>query len=232
MDHPALYVSPGDTLQLQFVADTEPTRPRLGVTVIGLISGRSLLVSHPHASGRLLLVRDGEPVACRMFSDGTMLGFKTTVRKVVTHPEAYLHLDYPKALEQRVLRLAPRVAVDLASRFRPVGNTHSHVAHIDDVSLRGCRVTTLRAEVAIGDTVELTADAPIGDTEHQLTLRGTVRNISHVDPEQHRAGAGTYGVEFSPMPVEDAVWLRAYLYDQLHGETREPPIYSHRQVAA
>ena len=126
MAHPALQVTSGDTLQMQFVADNDTTRPRLTVSVIGQINGRSLLVSHPSTGGRLLLVRDGQPVACRMFSDGRMLGFRTTVRKVVTHPDAYLHLDYPRTLEQRVLRRAPRVPVELAGRIRCINSTSSH----------------------------------------------------------------------------------------------------------
>lgn len=230
MAHPALQVTSGDTLQMQFVADNDTTRPRLTVSVIGQINGRSLLVSHPSTGGRLLLVRDGQPVACRMFSDGRMLGFRTTVRKVVTHPDAYLHLDYPRTLEQRVLRRAPRVPVELAGRIRCINSTSSHAAHIEDISLRGCRVTALQTTLNIGDAIELTAPVQIGVHDHELRLPGIVRNTVDTDRDRSRPDARTYGVEFKPSRSSDELLIRGLIYEQLHGDTEQPAAASPRPV--
>lgn len=221
MHNPALQVDCGDSLQLQFVADHDKPRPRLTVSVIGQIPGRSLLVSHPTIGGRLILVREGEPVACRMFSEGRMLGFKTTVRKVSTHPDAYLHLDYPKTLEQRVLRSAPRVAVDLAGRIQPKGSDRSHAAHIEDISLAGCRLTALRASVAVGDDISITSEVEIEGVPHPLELIGTVRNCLQDASEQSHPEAQTYGIHFRPASPAAAMLLRAFIYDQLH-VSRQP----------
>lgn len=222
MPSPTLQVVCGDSLQLQFVADQDAARPRLTVSVIGQIPGRSLLVTHPSVAGRLLLVRDGEPVACRMFSEGRMLGFKTTVRKVATHPDAYLHLDYPKELEQRILRSAPRVAVDLAGRIRMKDTDRSHAAHIEDVSLSGCRLTALRAAIDIGEAVVITADIKIDDSTQVLEIGGIVRNhLENADAAAHPE-AQTYGIEFNAPSAEASTLLRAFLYDQLHASTRMP----------
>ena len=227
----SLQVTTGDALQLQFIADHEPARPRLTVSVIGQITGRSLLVSHPSIGGRLVLVRDGEPVACRMFSEGRMLGFKTTVRKVVTPPDAYLHLDYPRELEQRVLRRAPRVAVDLAARVRRTDTARSHVAHVEDISLRGCRLTALRTDLEIDACVELTADVIIGETTHTLCLPGVVRNTLDGGREASVAETQTFGVEFVRMAPSEQLLVRAYLYDRLHGDADQPAATAPRPVA-
>jgi len=90
-------------------------------------------------------------------------------------------------------RIEDRVSLNLSARW--TGLTGRHEAHVVDVSLGGCFVTTL-GRVDVGEIVALEIKLPSGEW---LQLRGQVCSY------QERIG---YGVEFPFLTAEEEQTLR------------------------
>jgi hypothetical protein len=90
-------------------------------------------------------------------------------------------------------RIEDRVSLNLSARW--TGLTGQHEAHVVDVSLGGCFVTTL-GRVDVGEIVALEIKLPSGEW---LQLRGQVCSY------QERIG---YGVEFPFLTAEEEQTLR------------------------
>ncbi|HFE32290.1 MAG TPA: flagellar brake protein, partial [Gammaproteobacteria bacterium] len=107
----------GDILQLQFLGEDSETR--YYVKVIGYLEERSLLVTAPQSNGKLLRVRDGQPLAARMMAGTDLVGFTVSVLRSCAVPYPYLHLCYPKDLQSVTVRKSLRVVLDMSATVRP-----------------------------------------------------------------------------------------------------------------
>src|SRR3569833_877498 len=82
----------GDTIQLQFQSDVEPSR--CFVTLIGYLEGQSVLVTTPINKGSLMLVREGQDFVVRLFSGKTTNTNTTKTKHDTNTPYPHLHLAY------------------------------------------------------------------------------------------------------------------------------------------
>jgi c-di-GMP-binding flagellar brake protein YcgR len=205
----------GDILQLEFVLDERGVR--YSVRVIGVLPRGSILVTTPERNGKLMSVREGQVIIARSFSRDFASAFSTRVIRACTHPYPYLHLSYPDAKEEVVVRNARRARVMLAatvsSEREPGRWTNQLAAMVNDVSTTGAMLETSTALGRAGTAVKILFSLPIeGVGEQQLVVEGKIRTV-HEDsgnPDRLR-----YGVEFAQLDAMGLLTLRAFVYEQL-----------------
>lgn len=101
----------GDTIQLQFQSDVEPSR--CFVTLIGYLEGQSVIVTTPIINGSLMLVREGQDFVVRLFSGKTAYAFTSMAKRVTNTPYPHLHLAYPKEVRGLVVRGSSRGRINI-----------------------------------------------------------------------------------------------------------------------
>ncbi|MFN3595454.1 MAG: flagellar brake protein, partial [Thiobacillaceae bacterium] len=79
-----LHLAPGDLLQMQVLQ--EGGDERYNVRLIGMLKGKSVLVTHPVVDETLIFVREGQNFLVRAFSGMNACGFKTRVLKANLTP--------------------------------------------------------------------------------------------------------------------------------------------------
>lgn len=214
-----LAMRPGETLQLQFMDDE--TRGQFYVKVVGYVTERSLLVTAPEKTGRSLLVREGRAVVVRAFSGQHASGFTCTVLKSCTQPYEYLHLSYPRKIEQVKIRKSSRVRTALAVSVHPVGSepgTQGVPAVIRDISVSGAQMLSANAAGMSGDQVLIRARLPLATLGDQpIELPALIRNSLEEGDVKSSLWRFRCGVEFQPLDTQTTLVLRAYLFDRAEG---------------
>lgn len=115
VDFDDLDVPLGAFVQLEFI--TPPARHM--VKVLGVMPGKSLIISCPTSKGRKIFVREGQLVNVRLMLGTSVCAFSTRVAKSYLEPAAHLHLAYPKYVETSVVRETVRVETRLICRLEP-----------------------------------------------------------------------------------------------------------------
>lgn len=207
----------GDIVQITFAADDSqrkhPTR------VIGYVPGKSLLVTTPRIDGKVMLVREGQPVVARMLSRNSVYAFSTQILATSLKPYAYLHLTYPQEIETAIVRKALRVATDLESNIScvsaddPKGNVQTK-GRIRDLSTAGASVMVDRSVGAPGDILTLTLRIPVAGVQKYLKISGVIRSCRELPPDEGGA-QWQHGVEFQLLEEMDNILLHGFVYEQL-----------------
>lgn len=211
-----LSMRPGDTLQLQFMDDE--TRGQFYVRVVGYLADRSLLVTTPEKGGRSMAVREGRVVLVRSYSGLHAQGFTCTVLRSCTQPYEYLHLSYPRKVEQVKIRKSNRVRTALAVSVRPAASTGDAPdvpAVIRDISVTGAQLLSSAPAGKSGDIVLIRARLPLDTLGDQpIELPALIRNAQ--DEAEVKGSLWRYrcGVEFQPLDTQATLVLRAYLFDR------------------
>lgn len=209
----------GDEVQLQFVDDERLNRPRVQVKIIGQLPGRSVIITNPLIGGKVMMVREGQRVIGRMFSGGRVVGFTSSVLKVQTSPFPYLHLHYPKALEQVVVRKSSRMEVSLPAKVLRQGQEPAEGA-IRDISTSGCQLTCDEALGEVGGRIGLRTDFSLNNGEqHTVPFAGVIRNISPEKPDDPSCNLQRYGVQFGSLERQSSLVIRAFLYEQMERQS-------------
>src|SRR5690606_30080224 len=84
---------------------------RFSCRLIGCLPGRSILLSVPKQSGRLVKFRTGQKIVVRMMVDNGIGIFAGIVEIQTQDPYPILHLSYPESVTFKGIRNATRVAV-------------------------------------------------------------------------------------------------------------------------
>ncbi|HHH47875.1 MAG TPA: flagellar brake protein [Gammaproteobacteria bacterium] len=212
----------GDILQLQFLGDD--SEARYYVKVIGYLEERSLLVTAPQSNGKLLRVRDGQPLAARMMAGTDLVGFTVSVLRSCAVPYPYLHLSYPKDLQSVTVRKSLRVALDMGATVRPcdIGSediapeVEAHEVVIRDMSTTGALLVADAPLADTGDSLTVSVNIEVAEMVENLNFAVVVRNIK-VEPAQERGRPSQFlhGVEFQFADRRESVLLHAFVYEQI-----------------
>lgn len=219
-DNQDLQLDVGDVLQLQFATDENqrkyPTR------VIGYLQGKSLLVTTPRIDGKVMLVREGQPLVVRMLSGNSVYAFNTQVLATSLKPFAYLHLTYPQEIEKIVVRKALRVVAALEANVTCTSAEDPKASQqtrgtIRDISTTGALVTADHSLGAPGDLLTLTLRIPVAGVQKFLKLSAVIRSGRELP--QDAAAVWQHGVEFQLLEEMDNILLHGFVYEQLikHG---------------
>lgn len=205
----------GDNVQLQFVDDERSQRARVQVKIIGQVPGKSVLISNPMLNGKLMLVREGQSVIGRMFSSGRVVGFTSSILKVQTSPFPYLHLHFPKALEQVVVRKSSRMEVSLTAKILRQGEEPAD-GSIRDISPSGCQLTCNQPLGEPGERIGLRTDFVLRNGEkHTVPFAGIIRNAIPENVDDPDCALMRYGIQFGTVERQSALVIRAFLYEQM-----------------
>lgn len=208
----------GYPLQLQ--ATNAAGQPeRYSCRLIGCLPGRSILISVPKASGRLMRFRTGQKVVVRFMADNGIGVFISLVDVQTTDPYPILHISYPDNVTFKGIRSATRVPVGLTAHLH--NRTHPERAavsgQIADMSITGARLDMDANVGELGDVLELELQVDINGIRRQLQLTGIIR--SRVDggstEEQEALGMQSYGLEFVELSEEQRLVLYAFVFGQI-----------------
>ena len=208
----------GYPLQLQ--ATNAAGQPeRYSCRLIGCLPGRSILISVPKTSGRLMRFRTGQKVVVRFMADNGIGVFISLVDVQTTDPYPILHISYPDNVTFKGIRSATRVPVGLMAHLR--NRSHPERAavsgQIADMSITGARLDMDANVGELGDILELDVQVDINGIRRQLQLTGVIR--SRVDggstEEQEALGMQSYGLEFVELSEEQRLVLYAFVFGQI-----------------
>ncbi len=212
----------GDILQLQFLGDD--SEARYYVKVIGYLEDRSLLITAPQSNGKLLRVREGQPLAARMMAGTDLVGFTVSVRRICVAPYAYLHLTYPKDFQSVTVRKALRVTLNMAATAQAfsVGSdeispeAETRKVLIRDMSTTGALLVADAPLAETGNCLAVSVSIEVAEAVEELTFTVVVRNIK-VEPAQEKGKPSLFlhGVEFQFSDRRESVLLHAFVYEQI-----------------
>lgn len=206
----------GYPLQLQTAAVAGQAE-RFSCRLIGCLPGRSILLSVPKQTGKLVKFRAGQKIVVRLMIDNGIGIFAGIVESQTQDPYPILHLSYPEAVTFKGIRGATRVAVrekievtniSLESKIQASG-------FISDMSISGTRIELSEDIAEIGDMLELRAQIVIRDVKRELMLTGVIR--SRVDPTDNLSEGAlvSYGLEFVNQPDDQRLVMYAYVFNQM-----------------
>lgn len=198
----------GDTLWLQFKEDASL---RYAVNLIGSIANKSLLVTAPMKDGKLIFIRDGQPLVVRALSGKRAYAFGVQLLKSQQAPAPYLHLSWPWEVRSTVIRQDSRVPVSVEG-YLVLGATEPTPASVLDLSMGGASLIAAsfanRPRVAKGCSGSLRMVVTVADQQLKLELPVVLRTE---DPTSDPMYA-KYGVEFAGMPARDKLVLSAFIF--------------------
>ena len=212
----------GDILQLQFLGDD--SEARYYVKVIGYLEDRSLLVTAPQSHGKLLRVREGQPLAARMMAGTDLVGFTVSVQRICIAPYPYLHLTYPKDFQSVTVRKSLRVTLNMPAAIQAcnVGGeeinpeAESYQVLIRDMSTTGALLEADAPLADTGDCLVVSVSIEVAEVVEELSFTVVVRNIK-VEPAQEKGQPSRFlhGVEFQFADRRESVLLHAFVYEQI-----------------
>ncbi len=179
--------------------------------LIGYIKDDSILVTVPLNGGDRVVLAEGDPVEVRMLSGKNIYVFQTEVQRVCIAPTHYVHLTYPSAMGRQKLRQAPWARVNLVGTASGDSGA-SEPAYITNLSTTGAQVHLPRPIGDKGARVRLSVQVTVEELSSELALDAVVRHV--------RAAAANeeileYGVAFENLRPEDALWLKALVYQRI-----------------
>lgn len=217
MDFEELKLPHGTSLQLQ-MNNSAGQPERYASRFVGALPGRSLIVSVPRASGKLVRFRPGQRMAVRtMIANGIGL-FGAVVEAQSTEPFPLLYLSYPETVKFKGIRNAIRVVVEQPLQLTNLnsleeGTTEGYIA---DISVSGARLELREAVAAIGDTVRLTTQIAVQGLSFDCDIEAIVRSrVERSTQEDNQELPAVYGVEFTERDKQTLLTLYAYVFSQI-----------------
>jgi c-di-GMP-binding flagellar brake protein YcgR len=200
----------GTSLELRRVGVDESRYP---TELVGCLRNATVLVRMPVADGKLVALREGQPVVIRAFSGTDAMSFATSVVAVRFVPEPYLHLKYPHAIECTAIRKQRRINVDLtASCALPGGETVPAI--VLDMSMDGAGLALERPVGAAGDLIRLTLCLQTPGGAASLDVDAQICSVKG-DSDQAQI---FHGVKFMSVEPLQSLALRGFV--ALSGERR------------
>lgn len=220
MEKEQLVIETGDNLQLQILGTGTDTRHY--VQVIGYSGGKSVLVSAPKSDGKLLIVREGQQVVCRLMIGNDVVGFSGSVLRVCSRPYHYLHLSYPHDMQAITVRKALRVSISMLASMRPCKengevNWQAPLESITicDLSTTGALMTANKSLGKVGDIISITMRLDVAGAPEDIMVPAVIRNIRPANPDGENVDLLYHGVELQLTERKESVLLHAFVYEQI-----------------
>ncbi|MDH5407638.1 MAG: flagellar brake protein [Gammaproteobacteria bacterium] len=209
MDH--LDINIGSPLNLQLLSGEG--KQRYDVHLIGMLPGKSLLITMPRVNGALPKIFAHDEYIVRYFAGKDITAFRTSVLLVCQIPYHYIHLNYPKEVENVTVRQAERIDITITAQVNYQGN--KSLATIKDISASGAMLVAAENFGQAGDPIELFFDLQLGEIKKNVHLVALIRNIKKNEGEEKSRLPLRYGVEFVDPSEQDAIFVQGFVYEQL-----------------
>lgn len=207
----------GFPLQLQLSALAGQAE-RYSCRLIGSLPGRSILLSVPKITGKLIKLRAGQKIIVRLMVDNGIGVFASQIEAQTSEPYPILHISYPEIVTFKGIRGATRVGVDqqvVAHNLNPdkKGDVRGVIV---DISITGARLETETSLGDIGDHCELIASVIVQDVMREWRCKAVIRSrVDAVEDIRNPKLSLSYGIEFVDMDEECRLVMYAFVYSQM-----------------
>lgn len=191
---------------------------------IGLIPGKSILVSMPQAvDGNINtdgLFKAGDDVSIQVPTSSGAARFTSSVLGAATTPIPVLHLSYPDRLSYSNARKNPRVDVQLPLEIVYNSGVRCH-GMFSDISISGGRIVIEHAigkiTETIGETVGLAFDLSVAGLTRPMKLQANIRSCADASSisEATKPGERIYGVEFEDIDELQGLIVSAFINGEM-----------------
>ncbi|HQT31134.1 MAG TPA: flagellar brake protein [Thiobacillus sp.] len=202
----------GDSIQLQFQSDVEPSRSF--VTLIGYLESQSVIVTTPIINGSMMLVREGQDFVVRLFSGKSAYAFTTSAKRVTNTPYPHLHLAYPKEVRGMVVRGSSRGRIHIICHATAEGG-RGLACVARDISIGGALIAVSEKIGAVGTLLTLKLRVKVGAAEHVLALNCKIRSVNASRPAEDEKPTVLHGLSFEDVTSQDTLVISALLYQNL-----------------
>ena len=202
----------GDRLELQRIPPG--LNPRLFTRVIGHVP-ESLLVRTPLYKNLPANLQEGDRLYIRAFSGTRAFGFESRVQRLCIAPFLYMHLEVPAQVQCVEIRREERLPVKLLAQVRGAGDWQPVL--MLDLAEGGSLVESSHPLGEAGSEVELKFSFPLEHLEQEVTLtvQGRLRTVGASQRREDGITVHRYGIEFKPLPGNEAVLLQNFLFKLL-----------------
>ncbi|MFJ3044222.1 flagellar brake protein [Herbaspirillum chlorophenolicum] len=204
----------GEVLSLQL---QESPGVRYGVSLIGHIKNKSVLVTAPMQDGKYIFVREGQSFVVRVFSGRRAYAFTAAALKYQHSPHAYLHLSYPREVRCAVIRQGARAKINLVASVS-LDDAHSAAATLTDLSMGGASGVMTQTLAKKGVRGRLKFKVHVAGEDKYLNLEMILRSVER-NAADNTNGNGQeeirHGFEFVDVSVTDRLILSAFVHQKL-----------------
>jgi len=185
-------------------------------TLIGLVPGRTVLVSTPMlGEQRPLLLRKDQAVVCRFFSHKVACAFRSQVVHLCTTPMHYMHLGWPSQVEVGTIRNSERVTANLQVSIINQSDTSWGRTHgaIVDLSTSGARLESIEPVGAIGAEILISGKVVVGHVSRLVSIQALI--VAELGKFELANSTASYGIEFKFITDIDFLALQAFVNGQI-----------------
>jgi hypothetical protein len=212
-----VHLAAGDLLQIQ--ALQEGVSERYNVRFIGMLKGKSVLVTNPVVDDKVIFVREGQNYLVRAFSGVNVCGFKARVLKSCLTPYPYLHLSYPTSVHAVRLRQAMRAPVDIiVSIYEQEGGDMVASGRMVDVSVGGAKIFTPVPIGKKGSRVFVAFKIKLDEIEEVITTPAYVRSLAEEKDEKGKS-MQAIGIQFADLNQSQRLLIMNLVYQHLFKES-------------
>jgi len=164
--------------------------------LIGWMEDLYLVTGVVQTSGKTGQLKVNDICGMRYLKDGIAYGFVTRVLAINFHPFPVMFIEYPKTIEQSMIRKHDRIQVNLPARFLDEAGRVVVDATMTDISESGC-----------GLTIPAWADIKlVSENLYQIVfsaMESDLRLSCAISHRQTLKGTHILGLEFIDVPPED-----------------------------
>ncbi|WP_320823254.1 flagellar brake protein [Reinekea sp.] len=185
-------------------------------TLIGLVPGRTVLVSTPMlGEQRPLLLRKEQAMVCRFFSHKVACAFRSQVVHLCTTPMHYMHLGWPSQVEVGTIRNSERVTANLQIAIVNQSDTSWERTHgaIVDLSTSGARLESIEPVGAIGAEILISGKVVVGHVSRLISIQALI--VAELGKFELANSTAAYGIEFKFISDLDFLALQAVVNGQI-----------------
>jgi c-di-GMP-binding flagellar brake protein YcgR len=209
-----LHLRIGDRILLT----TTQSKEKVRAEVVGLFSNEFIIAHLPMTPGLREKFQQGVTVAVRYIYSGKIIGFASSVLRLILKPKPLLFLEFPMMLEKVDLRSEERYDCNIPcivqTKFERLEMT------ISDLSRGGCRITcdtTANKECVRADKFELGEVVVLMfaiDNNEGMTLSGKIKN------RVRKGNTYVFGISYTKLSSDTYDSLDRYITKRLKRKKR------------
>lgn len=209
-----LKLSVGDRLQIEL--PTVHHEHRYFTSLVGYVSGLSILVRTPVSHGLSLPMRDNETLIVRGFSGIETFSFETTVERVCISPFPYLHLAYPHTIRTIPVRKEMRVKTSIPVRVTTAQSASTVQAIISNMSSGGILIDSAEELGKAHDEISVSFHITVQPNDYQAHIETQALIQNAVIQNSPEGGMlFQYGVKLPNLHSSQAILLQSLIYQAL-----------------
>jgi len=187
------------------------------VQVVGLMPGKSVIVSTPRINGKVAIIRPDQKYTVRVLQGSSIFGFVSSVLQSYAAPFPHVHLSYPREMESIVVRNSLRAPTDIRGVVRNTKNPdereHYRAVRIVDLSNSGARIVSKGPLGQEGEMLSMQFSVEVCELEENLGVLATIRGLGRRQVEDDPMQFWT-GLQFQSLNRYQKVLLQAFVLNR------------------